>query len=109
MNEAKEKYEKRMSLLMAANDRETAIKDSVYIDYIIELEQQNKQLKESQTQKQIIKLCERLKEAEQQNKQMIEALLQIYDFQKLFDIDDEIIELIKNIIEPVKTNQLTSY
>ena len=38
MSEARERYEKRMSLLMAANDRETAIKDSVYIDYIIELE-----------------------------------------------------------------------
>ena len=37
MSEAKDKFEKRMSLLMAANDRETAIKDSVYIDYVIEL------------------------------------------------------------------------
>lgn len=77
--------------------------------HIRELERQLTELKESQTQKRIIKLCERLDKAERQNKQMIEVLLQIYDFQKLFDIDDEIIELIKNIIEPVKTNQLTSY
>ena len=42
--------------------------------HIRELEQQNKQLKESQTQKRIIKLCERLDKAEQQNEQMIEAL-----------------------------------
>lgn len=43
-------------------------------NYISEIEQQNKQLKESQTQKQRIRLCNRLDELEQQNKQMIEAL-----------------------------------
>ena len=45
--------------------------------YIYELEQQITELKESQKQKQIIKLCERLDKAEQQNKQMIEALRMI--------------------------------
>ena len=42
-----------------------------------ELEQQLTELKESQKQKQIIRLCERLDKAEQQNKQMIEALRMI--------------------------------
>jgi hypothetical protein len=46
-------------------------------DYITELEQQITELKESQKQKQIIKLCERLDKAEQQNEQMIEALRMI--------------------------------
>ena len=46
-------------------------------EYIAELEQQLSKLKESQKQKQIIKLCERLDKAEQQNEQMIEALRMI--------------------------------
>lgn len=103
MSEAREKYYAEESESWITISREVAH------DYVTELEQQLSELKESQTQKRIIKLCERLDKAERQNKQMIEVLLQIYDFQKLFDIDDEIIELIKNIIEPVKTNQLTSY
>ena len=48
-------------------------------DYVTELEQQLSKLKESQKQKQIIKLCERLDEAKQQNEQMLEALIDIYN------------------------------
>ena len=46
--------------------------------HIRELEQQLSELKESQKQKQIILLCNRLDKAEQQNKQMIEALKESY-------------------------------
>ena len=46
MSEARERYYKRVNFIMAANDRNAAEKDSVYIDYIIELEQQNKELRE---------------------------------------------------------------
>ena len=44
--------------------------------HVDELEQQNKKLMESQKQKQIIRLCNRLDKAEQQNKQMLEALIE---------------------------------
>ena len=46
--------------------------------HIRELEQQLSELKESQKQKQIIKLCERLDEAERQNERMLEALKESY-------------------------------
>ena len=45
--------------------------------HIRELERQLTELKESQKQKQIIKLCNRLDKAEQQNKELIE------DFKKI--------------------------
>ena len=45
-------------------------------DYVAELEQQITELKESQKQKQIIRLCERLDEAKQQNERMIELLIE---------------------------------
>lgn len=45
---AKELFESRMEFLMAANDRDTADKDSVYIDYILELEQD---LKDSESRR----------------------------------------------------------
>ena len=44
--------------------------------HIRELEQQLSELKESQKQKQIIRLCNRLDKAEQQNKQITAALRQ---------------------------------
>ena len=56
---------------------------AVHDNYITELEQQLSKLKESQKQKQIIKLCERLDKAEQQNEQMIELLKFISEY---FDI-----------------------
>ena len=43
-------------------------------EYVAELEKQLTELKESQKQKQIIRLCERLDEAEQQKAELIEAL-----------------------------------
>ena len=53
-------------------------------DYVAELEQQITELKESQKQKQIIKLCERLDEAERQNKQMLEAINKTYaEFERI--------------------------
>ena len=51
--------------------------------HIRELEQQLSELKESQKQKQIIRLCNRLDEAEHQNEQMIELLKFISEY---FDI-----------------------
>ena len=49
---------------------------SEVLNYVLELEQQITELKESQKQKQIIRLCQRLDKAEQQNKQMLEALIE---------------------------------
>ena len=67
-------------------------------DYIAELEQQITELKESQKQKQIIKLCERLDEAKQQNERMLEALIMIY---KTWHEDSILISSTKPIIESV--------
>ena len=67
-------------------------------NYVTELEQQLSKLKESQKQKQIIRLCERLDKAEQQNKQMIEALIMIY---KTWHEDSILISSTKPIIESV--------
>ena len=47
---------------------------AIFIDYIEELEHQITELKESQKQKRIIRLCERLDKAEQQKAELIEAL-----------------------------------
>ena len=47
---------------------------------IEKLEQQIVQLQESQKQKNIIKLCERLDKAEQQNKEMLEILKMISEY-----------------------------
>lgn len=66
--------------------------------HIRELEQQLSELKESQKQKQIILLCNRLDKAEQQNKQMIEALIMIY---KVWYEDSILISSTKPIIESV--------
>lgn len=65
---------------------------------IKELEQQITELKESQKQKQIIKLCERLDEAKQQNERMLEALIMIY---KTWHEDSILISSTKPIIESV--------
>ena len=72
MSEAREKYYTEESESWITISRELAH------DYVTELEQQLSELKESQKQKQIIRLCERLDKAEQQNKQMIEALISAY-------------------------------
>ena len=66
--------------------------------HIRELEQQLTELKESQTQKRIIRLCNRLDNAERQNKQMIEALIVIY---KACHEDSILISSTKPIIESV--------
>ena len=66
--------------------------------HIRELEQQLSELKESQKQKQIIRLCNRLHKAEQQNEQMIEALIMIY---KVWYEDSILISSTKPIIESV--------
>ena len=47
---------------------------AIFIDYIEELEHQITELKESQKQKRIIRLCERLDKAEQQKAELIEDL-----------------------------------
>ena len=47
---------------------------SEVLNYVLELEQQITELKESQKQKQIIRLCQRLDKAEQQNKELRELL-----------------------------------
>ena len=56
------------------------IEKEVSDETIKELEQQITELKESQKQKQIIKLCERLDEAKQQNEQMLNTLKEITDY-----------------------------
>ena len=66
--------------------------------HIRELEQQLSELKESQKQKQIIRLCNRLDKAEQQNEQMLEALIMIY---KVWYEDSILISSTKPIIESV--------
>jgi hypothetical protein len=59
MSTAKERY---YSLI---EDFEIGVLQEI-IDYVAELEQELAKLKESQTQKSIIKLCERVDKAEQQ-------------------------------------------
>ena len=66
--------------------------------HIRELEQQLTELKESQKQKQITRLCNRLDKAEQLNKQMLEALIMIY---KTWHEDSILISSTKPIIESV--------
>ena len=54
------------------------IEKEVSDETIKELEQQITELKESQKQKQIIRLCKRLDESKHQNEQMIEVLKESY-------------------------------
>ena len=75
MSEAREKYYKlKHELEHLGHD---GLRGEIE-DYIEELQQANNQLKESQKQKQIIKLCERLDKAEQQNERMLEVLKESY-------------------------------
>ena len=60
---------------------------SEVLNYVLELEQQITELKESQKQKRIIRLCERLDKAEQQNKELRE------DRDNLMALISECIEL----------------
>ena len=60
---------------------------SEVLNYVLELEQQITELKESQKQKQIIRLCQRLDKAEQQNKELME------DRDNLMALISECIEL----------------
>ena len=95
MSEAREKYYKlKHELEHLGHD---GLRGEIE-DYIEELQQENKQLKESQKQKQIIKLCERLDEAKQQNERMLEALIMIY---KTWHEDSILISSTKPIIESV--------
>ena len=82
---------------------------AIFIDYIEELEHQITELKESQKQKRIIRLCERLDKAEQQKAELIEIakeysylLLsqQTYNFNNEHDLKrgEEIEELIEKIL-----------
>lgn len=73
MSEAREKYYEELNL-------KNMITHGAANKYIAELEHQITELKTSQKQKQIIKLCNRLDKAEQQNKQMIEALDKVKSF-----------------------------
>lgn len=95
MSEAREKYYKlKHELEHLGHD---GLRGEIE-DYIEELQQENNQLKESQKQKQIIKLCERLDKAEQQNERMLEALIMIY---KTWHEDSILISSTKPIIESV--------
>ena len=60
---------------------------SEVLNHVLELEQQITELKESQKQKQIIRLCQRLDKAEQQNKELRE------DRDNLMALISECIEL----------------
>ena len=77
MSEARERYYKLKSELEHLGNE--GLRGEID-DYVTELEQQLSELKESQKQKQIIKLCERLDEAKQQNKQMLEALIDVIKY-----------------------------
>ena len=74
MSEARDKYYAEESESWITISREVAH------DYVTELEQQLTELKESQKQKQIIILCNRLDKAEQQNEQMLDILKEITDY-----------------------------
>ena len=93
MSEARERY--------YAEELESwiTISREVAHDYVTELEQQLTELKESQKQKQIIILCNRLDKAEQQNKDLIEDLIEyikaVYSVSGLINIKS------KNLIESV--------
>jgi len=75
MKTAKKLFESRMELLMAANDRDTADKDSVYIDYIFKLEQElhDNELRRKDLLTSLQRANAQKAELEQQNKQMLEA------------------------------------
>ena len=74
--------------------------------HIRELEQQLSELKESQKQKQIIRLCNRLDESERQNKQMIEALIMATKYMKtqrpFMNYSDDV-ELYENNIKIIES------
>lgn len=72
MNESRELFLRQINIMKYSGLDENI--DGIE-PYVTELEQQITELKESQKQKQIIKLCERLDEAKRQNKQMLEALI----------------------------------
>ena len=80
MSEARERYYKLKSELEHLGNE--GLRGEID-DYVNELEQQLSELKESQKQKQIIRLCERLDEAERQNERMLELLKFISEY---FDI-----------------------
>ena len=83
MSEARERYYEYQRLCPNSG--------FIYADeitnYVTELEQQLSELKESQKQKQIIRLCNRLDKAEQQNKELRE------DRDNLMALISECIEL----------------
>ena len=56
MSKARDRFKARCKFIMAANYRETANKDSVYFDYILELEQEKAELFNA-----LKKICETLK------------------------------------------------
>ena len=78
MNELENKYLYIINNVLQMYDRD------IVVNHVAELEQQITELKESQKQKQIIKLCERLDEAKRQNKQMFEAINKTYaEFERI--------------------------
>ena len=100
MSEARERYyaEELESWITISRD--------VAHDYVTELERQLSELKESQKQKQITRLCNRLDKAEQQNKQMIEALIMATKYMKtqrpFMDYSDDV-ELYENNIKIIES------
>ena len=96
MSEAREKYYKlKHELEHLGHD---GLRGEIE-DYIEELQQENKQLKESQKQKQIIKLCERLDKAEQHNKHLISTIKNILNQTCREDIwkiaEESLVEILK--------------
>lgn len=73
MTTAKERY---YELKKQTDKYFEGVRDPIH-DYVIELEQELTKLKESQTQKSIIKLCNRVDKAEAENREMREALILI--------------------------------
>ncbi len=76
MKTAKKLFESRMEFLMAANDRDTADKDSVYIDYIFKLEQElhDNELRRKDLLTSLQRANAQKAELEQEKAELVEAL-----------------------------------
>lgn len=72
---------------------------SEVLNYVLELEQQITELKESQKQKQIIRLCQRLDKAEQQNKELIEKIKGLFSRSGNDKYDDGYDKAISDVLD----------
>ena len=99
MTTAKKLFESRMEFLMLANDRGAADKDSVYIDYIFKLEQENKQLRDQYVDIpiHIEELEQKLKDSELRRADLLRTLIK--SMSKVQELEYEKAELMKFVKE----------